>query len=770
MTYLVALLAIQSVYGQIVERQILPSTTDININGNNVAHFVYRDVNVQPLNKLLIFIPGTNAKPWDYRLFQQTAASLGYHSIGLSYENLQSINVELCPATRDPNCHANARSEVWFGENTHNVLQINPSNSIINRLTKLLLYLSRNFPTENWGQYLLNNEVNWQLIVLSGHSQGAGHAAYGSKFFNVSRVIMISWVDWMFPGTNPPWVTTKGKTPDSAYFGFIHTGDASIYNGIPTTWTNLGMNVFGSITSVDNTTTPYNNTHSLITSAPIDTTSTETNFHNATVVDWVTTMNRTTRKPLYQSVWEYLLIGTGNMNTPPSNATNPQAQKISLNGVSWIDPEILNIHHKMTFQVGGSGNIWVGDLNPLTGNFVNSGTDLLIDNGATSLTTSINGPEFGISKNRWSIFYTKANAGVPQPWRAIINGSTVTKTPLMSGNIPRLSTLVTKDTTSNTIKLLYGKGATLNNSQLAWIDENSTSNETIVDSLDNGVRWINNTQSMVYTKQTGANKGQLAIYNTITKAEIIITNDRDRKTNSYGWIAPEHGELVILSVINDTLMGLYKNNGKAYWDRILTMPMPPSAYPFRYINSPEPFVANGKSYVSFVLKATNNTTSYVEAEVWVMDFETNINKRFMLRCDDGATNTRRTDPESYNGSKEVFIYYNVINAQGEFEIWRFATGIPTINTSITSSEDKIIDHQNITVFPNPTNNTIFLDIKKQYKSIDIALYNNLGQMINIFPYQQHDRKILDLSQLQSSIYLIIVNIDGQIFTQKILKE
>lgn len=442
------------------------------------------------------------------------------------------------------------------------------------------------------------------------------------------------------------------------------------------------------------------------------------------------------------------------------------AKKISPNGVSWIDPEILNSDHKMAFQVGGSGFIWLGDINPLTGLFVNSGTDLLIDNGATPLTTSINGPEFGISANGWSVYYTKANNGTPQPWRALINGSSITKAPLISGSTPRLSTLASKDTNATSIRLLYGKGATLNNSQLGWIDEVNPATETIVDSLDNGVRWINNTQSMVYTKQTGSNAGQLAIYNTDSLSETIISNDADLKTNSYGWFAPEfNNDLVVLSVINDTLMGIYRNLGNQYWDRVLTIPSPPAAQPFKYFGSPEPFVANGKSYVSFVLKAVNITTSYVDAEVWAMDFNPDINQRVMIRCDDGLPNTKRTDPESYIGTKEVFIYYNQINNNNEFEIWRYATGITTsITSSIDESNNK---HNSIVFYPNPTHSNLF--IKTTYQGVlHYIIINSIGQVIK---EEQLNVNSIDVSSLKSGIYFIQIKAEnGEVITRQFVKQ
>jgi len=294
--------------GQLTEHTVLPSQTDPSIDGNNNAHYCYLNDSVTPIDKLLVFFPGTNGNPWDYRMFLQTAANMGYHSIGLCYQNLASINIQVCPATQDPTCHGRARTEIWFGADTHDSIDISYPNSVINRLLKLINYLDNNYSSENWGQYLLTDTtINWQNVVTAGHSQGAGNATFGSKVFCLDRVIMISWIDWMQPGQNPNWITTPGPTPDSVYYGFIHTGDAAIYNGIPTTWNNLGMPAYGPIISADTCFPPYYYTHSLITSAPIDTSSTQVNFHNSTSVDWGTPIDTSTGLPVFLPIWQYLL-------------------------------------------------------------------------------------------------------------------------------------------------------------------------------------------------------------------------------------------------------------------------------------------------------------------------------------------------------------------------------------------------------------------------------------------------------------------------------
>ena len=741
-------------FGQLIERKIAPASTDTAINGSADPHFVYLNTASRVLNKLLLFFPGTNASGQDYTLFLKTAADLGYHVIGLDYENDISINLIVCPATRDPSCHGRARNEIWFGTNDHEAVEVNIANSIVYRLNKLLAYLTNNYPNEGWEQYISNDSINWHQIVTAGHSQGAGHATYASKQFAVDRVIMISWIDWIFPGTNPDWVTVPSSTPDSAYYGFIHTGDASIFSGIPTTWRNLGMSAFGPIISIDTSAAPYQYTHSLITSSMIDTTATQTNFHNATSVDWTTPIDPITMQPRFKPVWEYLLIGE---KAVPAT----KAMRISPENVSYIDPEILSPIHKIAFQTA-AGNVWLADLDTLTGFFKSSnGLDVLVDQNVTPLLQSFNGPEFGVDQDGWAMFYTKSNGTTPQIWRATVQGNQVNTTPLTTGSIARLSTLATKAPESPSIRLLYSKGPSLDNGFIGYLDENSPDSEVILDSLDDGVRWINGTRSFAYVKQTGLNAGQVAIYDTDTQSEVVITNDADVKTYSYGWFAPEYNDYLVLCIVNDSLLGIYKNNGGAFWERILTMSPPAQALPYRYFGSPEPFVAGGKSYISLVLKVVATTSSYVNAETWVLGIESNEEERLMLRCDDGTV-ARRTDPESYIGEKEVFIYYNQLNAQGIFEIWRYATGIPV--TEITSTIERS-DILSIKAFPNPGKDHFQLEIpfKDDY---EILLFNTMGKLLQCVKSNKH----LNLSGMPSGTYFVIIKKDQQMLRTTIVKQ
>ena len=96
--------------------------------------------------------------------------------------------------------------------------------------------------------------------------------------------------------------------------------------------------------------------------------------------------------------------------------------RISPPGASYIDPEILQLPGKMTFQY--QDQIWVADLNPDTGAFVSTtGRDYLMDGGAARLGSTFNGPEFGLNARGWAVYYAKEYNGTMQIWRSAWRGT-----------------------------------------------------------------------------------------------------------------------------------------------------------------------------------------------------------------------------------------------------------------------------------------------------------------------------------------------------------
>lgn len=286
------------------EHIVSPSTADPLSGAPNNNHFVYTNPDVAQKNKLFLFFPGTNGVPIAYRKILKLAANLGYHAIGLTYPNDLAIN-DLCTGSGDITCHSRARLEVFDGTDRHPDITVDENNCIQRRTQKLLQYLAVTYPSENWGQYMDGNTIQWDKIMVSGHSQGGGHAGIISKLYEVDRVVMFAATDWVAnPGRNADWITWDGPTPANKYYGFIHRDDEMVNFLVEQiTWQNYGMDDFGALTRTDTATPPYGNSHMLYTELPPD--NDPSKFHGSVVADLYTPMDGTT--PIFTPVWTHMI-------------------------------------------------------------------------------------------------------------------------------------------------------------------------------------------------------------------------------------------------------------------------------------------------------------------------------------------------------------------------------------------------------------------------------------------------------------------------------
>jgi hypothetical protein len=316
----------------LVEHQILPRETgDDSINWVPSANpaGAYHDVWLDPTNKsnpkLLVFMPGTSNRPSDYVYVAKEAASLGYHVIGLMFQNNVGIDtackvragrVEQPPA----DCSGDTRLEVLEGQPyPSSRAHVTRANGIYNRLTKVLIYLSDTpkYEGEGWSRFLELDEdgqrvPKWSQIAVAGHSQGAGQAALIAKLWHVNRVVMLS---------GPPdsrddvhadaWVSI-GKTPAAKYFALFHSLEP-LAPGIRANLNSLNMYRFGDPVFVTDEADeqPFRGTH-ILTIAPNLLPRNGSNFHGSTARDLFTPLSCTVDVPpmcipVLAEAWRYLL-------------------------------------------------------------------------------------------------------------------------------------------------------------------------------------------------------------------------------------------------------------------------------------------------------------------------------------------------------------------------------------------------------------------------------------------------------------------------------
>lgn len=292
----------------LLDSLIVPSSTDININTYNSSHYVYFKRDATPINKLCVFLPASGAKPENYKLFIQKAAKMGYHSVGLTYPNPTGIyNAGTCETSPDADCFYKLRLETLKGNDESSLISVNFSNSIINRITELILTLKNKYPSHNWGQYIqTSGELNWPKIVFAGHSQGAGHSVFITKFYPIAKAIMMANKDFN-TATNLPasWYSLPNVQSTNNVFGFTHGNDE--FANQQTVWNSLKLSSLGAVVNIDNTTAPYGSTHRLTTNAtPAQLGGTVLGAHSSVATD-VYTPKDPNNNAVFDKVWEYLL-------------------------------------------------------------------------------------------------------------------------------------------------------------------------------------------------------------------------------------------------------------------------------------------------------------------------------------------------------------------------------------------------------------------------------------------------------------------------------
>ena len=345
--------------------------------------------------------------------------------------------------------------------------------------------------------------------------------------------------------------------------------------------------------------------------------------------------------------------------------------RMGTSGKSYIDAEILQSDAKLTFQSTG-GEIWVANLDPETGLFQNpTGKDILMDSGAANLRTTYNGPEFGVDRDGWAVYYTKQSDGVLQAWKSELENGKPKASPLTHGPKRRQSVLVGKDREASAVRVLYLQGSR-DGGDFQWIDERRPDQPQFASSLlgVDSPRWIDDTSKFVYVASQGDASGQIHLVDVNSGERRQVTNDAGVKTFAYGWRAPDFGnELLLLAMIDKQSVAVYSDSGGKYWSRI-AMIKPPAESKFNYFGSPEPFVFDGKSYISMVLKSQATQGRFKDSEVWIMGVGETASGRYQERVDDGGAPLMRSDPETYVTDDHVFIYYNAWGANRVYELHR----------------------------------------------------------------------------------------------------
>ncbi len=353
---------------QVQSYNIAPRTTDSRIDTALDDHFAFINRTATPRGRLVVFFPGTGAIARNYRLFPAVAANLGFHAIGLTYPNDETVNGRCGAANRDLECAGAIRGETLDGIDRTPLATISRANSIENRLVKLLQHLQRLYPQDNWTQYTeraANGDTvpRWGNIVVAGHSQGGGYAGYIAVVKRVARCIMFGAMDYnVATRSMAAWMTGAKTTPQEEFFAMGHLRDELVPYSLLSqeAWTAYGIPAAGATLNADSVRAPFPQTRSFFTnreSTPIGVMLAVTPRHNVPVVDVNTPVEQ--GRPFFQPVWEYMLTApalTTSVRTVEERkqtiAPNPASNLITLTGEGEISSfTVTNVLGQIVMQI-----------------------------------------------------------------------------------------------------------------------------------------------------------------------------------------------------------------------------------------------------------------------------------------------------------------------------------------------------------------------------------------------------------------------------------
>ena len=202
------------------------------VAGDPGSHWYCRPAEGTAWNgRLVLHLVGTYSDPLDDNRFAERACSLGYAAIAPMYENRDDAR---STCEEDAACYEAFHAEIVDGVEGSPV-DVDADDSILARSTSLLGALAASDPSfAGWAT--LADELAtmaWPSVVVSGHSQGSGHALYLARDRDVRRLVILAGpADQLRDGEAdhmpPPWIlelAARTVTPIDRYFAYIHMDD-----------------------------------------------------------------------------------------------------------------------------------------------------------------------------------------------------------------------------------------------------------------------------------------------------------------------------------------------------------------------------------------------------------------------------------------------------------------------------------------------------------------------------------------------------------------
>lgn len=382
----------------------------------------------------------------------------------------------------------------------------------------------------------------------------------------------------------------------------------------------------------------------------------------------------------------------------------PDDRLVSDPSVSILDPEFDSVGNLMVWQ-DEAGDMWLADVDTATGHIIPAtGQGTMVDSGLANPVYTGNGPEFGYGADETSICYTRLVVGTPYLAVARQDQAGNWISGIQENANDRYRPLCTKPGTPDTARMVYVNASDSLQKSVSWriIDE-AGSERTFTTIGDVGGQWADGERAFVSPALVDGFR-QLFWVDIDTGEAVQITFDNTDKHNIILWQGPEYNDLLLSASIDYTEVGIYRRIG-GDWQRIYIFKLP-SELPL--LNSPEPFVHNGRSYIAVVaarelvgaskLSPTPKALPRGPSELWIANIDSA--DPFFRRID-STTPARKVEPEPFmlaTGPAVYFTQTDLISRNATLHV--ADTGLGSATAGDSDDDGVSDDRDNCTLVAN----------------------------------------------------------------------
>jgi hypothetical protein len=347
--------------------------------------------------------------------------------------------------------------------------------------------------------------------------------------------------------------------------------------------------------------------------------------------------------------------------------------------------------------------LWLADLNPTTGEISPfDGKGLLVDTGLSNILTIGNGPEFGYGNGETILCYNKT---------IDLTRTLATASKDELGNwVPALEDLgenryrpiCSPEGTPDPARMVYVQEIGPGDKVVSWRVAGDSATERSFPTLAGvGGRWTGTERAFI---SPAAVEGVQQLFWSDIDLETTeqITFDSDTKFNAFAWHAPEFDEVLISAAINVRAVGIYRRIA-GDWTRIYTFEVPGA---FDFVSSPEPFVHNGKSYITLISASALTGVPPLPylpkgpSEVWIANIDPS--EPFFRRVDNGTGGLTRLEPEPFMLTTGPAIYFTEQDPISGNAVTRVAdTGLGSPTAGDSDGDGVSDDADNCSAKSNP---------------------------------------------------------------------